>query len=376
MSVLCTACTKIRTDNSAKTKKAHIIISDSLKEEKKDIDLYDNDVKVFKLSDSFFKEKNIATKPAITPGYKKIESEGKVKKYASGVVVIGDTAYEQYNYVESQAKKYIDTINKISKKFDKKVKIYEMIIPTSIGITLPDDKYDKVNSSNQKAAVNKMYKRLSDKVTPVDLIDELMKHRKEYIYFRTDHHWTSRGAYYAYKVFCDTKGILPNIIESYKKDSFGVFKGSFYGDTDKNVHLKADKLEALYPIDNDNIFTEYTEESGDVKKGHVIEDASSYGTRLKYCSFIDGDNPYTVVTNKSIKDSSSCIVVKESFGNAFVPFLADHYSKIYVIDYRYWSGNISKLVAEKKIDDVIFCNNISMTRNSYLIGKLMQLVEE
>ena len=70
------------------------------------------------------------------------------------------------------------------------------------------------------------------------------------------------------------------------------------------------------------------------------------------------------------------MVLKESFGNAFVPFLADHYSKIYVIDYRYWQGNIAKLAKKKNVDDVIFCNNISMTRNAYLIGKLMQLVED
>lgn len=374
ISILCTSCTKIGTDDSAK--KAHIVISDSLMESDTDMNEGDKDVKVYTLSDSDYKEKDVATKSSITAGYQKIQSKGKVKMYNSGVAVIGDTAYEQYNYVESASKKYIDTVNKISKKFEEKVNVYEMIIPTSIAITLPDDKYDKVDSSNQKDAVNKMYKRLSDRIMPVDIFDELMKHRKEYIYFRTDHHWTARGAYYAYKVFCETKGIVPNNIESYKTDSFGKFKGSFYRETDDNVHLKADRLDALYPIDNDNISTEYTENSGEVKSGHIIEDASSYAENLKYCSFIDGDNPYTVITNKKIKAGSSCMVLKESFGNAFVPFLADHYSKIYVIDYRYWQGNIAKLAKKKNVDDVIFCNNISMTRNAYLIGKLMQLVED
>ena len=82
----------------------------------------------------------------------------------------------------------------------------------------------------------------------------------------------------------------------------------------------------------------------------------------------------TVITNKNIKDSSSCVVVKESFGNALVPYLTDHFSKIYVIDYRYWNGKLSHLVKDKKIQKIFFINNISMTRNSYLVGKLNQQI--
>lgn len=373
---LCTACTKIGTDNSSKSHKTQIIISHALEENEKDKNSHKSDAKVFTLSDNIVKESDVVTKNAVTSGYKKINSKEKVKIYSgTGVAVVGNTAYEQYNYVDSEAKKYIDTVNKIAKGLDKDIKVYDMIIPTSIAITLPDDKYDKVNSSDQVKAVKKMYKRLSERVAAVGIYDELMKHRTEYIYFRTDHHWTSRGAYYAYNVFCGLKGMVPNAIDTYKTGSFGTFKGSFYGSTNNWTGLKADKLLALYPVNNDNISIEYTEESGQVLKGHVIEDASSFGTDLKYCAFIDGDNPYTVVTNSTIHDKSSCIVIKESFGNAFVPFLADHYSKIYVVDYRYWQGNVTKLASEKNVDDVIFCNNISMTRNAYLIGKLAQLAE-
>jgi len=216
---------------------------------------------------------------------------------------------------------------------------------------------------------------LSDNVKPVDIYDELMQHRTEYIYYRTDHHWTSLGAYYAYDAFCKVKEMMPNKLEDYKKASFGRFKGSFYGETNNAKSLRDDKTEVLYPIDNDRISIKYTTESGETLKGKVIEDASSFSENLKYVAYIDGDNPYTVIRNKNIKDGSSCVVIKESFGNAFVPFLADHYSKIYVIDYRYWQGSISKLVKDNSATDVMFINNISMTRNAYLIGKLSQLVE-
>lgn len=382
VAVICTGCAVKSNKSVSDNNTGDIVVSDSLKEDggtensnKTDKNQDKDDVSVSKLPEETPEADLSTDKPEVKEGYKTIKSNKKVVKYDTGVVVIGDTAYEQYNYVEDSSKKYIKAVNNIAKKLGKDVNVYDMIVPTSIGITLPDNKYDKVGSSDQKKSIQKMYDMLSDNVKPVDIYDELMQHRTEYIYYRTDHHWTSLGAYYAYDAFCKVKEMMPNKLEDYKKVSFGRFKGSFYGETNNAKSLRVDKTEVLYPIDNDRISIKYTTESGETLKGKVIEDASSFSENLKYVTYIDGDNPYTVIRNKNIKDGSSCVVIKESFGNAFVPFLADHYSKIYVIDYRYWQGSISKLVKDNSATDVMFINNISMTRNAYLIGKLSQLVE-
>ena len=108
----------------------------------------------------------------------------------------------------------------------------------------------------------------------------------------------------------------------------------------------------------------------------VLEYVTGYGKGVKYSAFIDGDNPYTFIRNRALADGSSCIIVKESFGNAIIPFLADHYQRIYVIDYRYWDGSLISFAEEKSVDDVIIINNISMTRNSYQVGKMALLVED
>ena len=106
----------------------------------------------------------------------------------------------------------------------------------------------------------------------------------------------------------------------------------------------------------------------------VIYDVTDYGASLKYSTFIASDNPYTVIENKSLTDGSACIVVKESFGNAFVPFLVDHYQTIYVVDYRYWTGSVSELEEKKQVSDVLFLNNLSMIRNKSLVGKLHRVI--
>lgn len=306
--------------------------------------------------------------------YASIISHDKVTLYDStGTAVIGDTGYEIYNYVSSVAEAYAKSINQAGKRFGKKYNVYDLVVPTSVGITLPDNKVEKVNSSDQKESIKKLYKLIKKPVQKVGLYDILMQHRTEYIYYRTDHHWTALGAYYAYRQFCESAGRTPHELSEYKSKSFGNFIGTFYSDSNKNKNLRKDKVKVYYPISR-KLSMKVRTDSGRMVNGNVIEDASGYGISAKYCAFLGGDNSYSIVTNQEIKDDSACIVVKESFGNAFVPYLADHYHKIYVVDYRYWTGKLSELAKEKKVQDIIFINNISMTRNSYLVGKLSQII--
>ncbi len=304
--------------------------------------------------------------------YEKITSKAKIKTFG-GTIQIGESGYELYSYVESLGKKYTSVVNRTANALKGKADVYDIIVPTSVGITLPDNKADKVNSSNQNKAIKSMYKNLNKNVTGVSLYDTLMQHRTEYIYFRTDHHWTSKGAYYAYQQFCQAKGIEANELSDYKTKTFGGYLGSFYTDTNKSKALKKDKVKAYYPVNNKKISMTYHHENGGKYNASVICDGTNYSTQLKYCAFLAGDNHYTVVRNKKKKDGSSCLVVKESYGNAFVPYLADHYQKVYVVDYRYWKGSIKNFVKKNKVQDVVFINNISMTRNAYLIGKLAQI---
>jgi hypothetical protein len=150
---------------------------------------------------------------------------------------------------------------------------------------------------------------------------------------------------------------------------FDGFVGSLYSETeDEGLAENPDTVVAYYP-NCENEMTVTTSE-GDTYTSKVIWDASNYKRGVKYSTFIGGDNPYSVIENKDLSDGSACIVVKESFGNAFVPFLVDHYQYVYVIDYRYWSGTLSDLARETGAGDVIMINNISMTRSKYLVGKL------
>ena len=307
------------------------------------------------------------------PSYPAILSDEKAYTYDTGIVVVGNAGFEIYNYVSSAADRYAKTINKLTKTLDSGVQVYDMIAPTSMGITYPDNKRKHINSSSQETALINIEKKLSGRENFVPVYQALMAHRREYLFFRTDHHWTQLGAYYAYEAFCREKGMTPNPLSAYRKKEYSGFRGTFYRDSKQNKNLKMDTLEAYYPISG-QVSVEYTSAEG--KRGTVplISDVKEYGESMKYLAYIGGDNPYTVIQNKDKHDGTSCILVKESYGNAFVPYLVDHYETIYVIDYRYWEGKLASFVKKKRAKEVIILNNISMTRNSYLIGKLAQII--
>lgn len=359
------------TGSSQLPSKGEIIISDELKDGSTRTETpVPEDINIIKLPEESgnTKENN---------NFEKIYSDGETSSFPSGIVISGNSAYEQYTYIDSIASRYAGITSSIAGKLKGIADVYNIVIPTSIGITFPDNKKNTSGSSDQEKSLEKINSKMSGNVKVVPLYNEMMKHRKEYIYFRTDHHWTAKGAYYAYDTFCKVKQIMPVKLKDFKKVSFGSFAGSFYKDTNQNPALKKDTLYVYYPAgcQDGSISLKYTNKDGVQAKGSLIEDASGYGESLKYSTFIEGDNPYTVVENNSLDDNSSCIVVKESFGNALIPFLVNHYQKIYVIDYRYWDGNIIKLAKEKQAGDIIIVNNISMTRNSYQVGKMALLVE-
>lgn len=305
--------------------------------------------------------------------FEEIHEEGNTQSLGA-VFVAGNKGYEYYNFVKKEADRYIRVLNSEAQALNGVATVYDMIVPTSIGITLPDNYKNTINSSDQKKALDYMYGGMSDSVKKVNVYNNLMSHRSEYIYFGTDHHWTALGAYYSYEKFAELSGIEKMPLDRYRQVEFDGFLGSFYNDTGKLPVLEKnpDKVIAYRP--NENATLVYTTTKGEKIKWDVIYDVSNYGKSLKYSTFIGSDNPFTEITNPDITDGSSIVVVKESFGNAFVPFLVENYSKVYVIDYRYYNGSVSKFVKDNGVDTVLYINNISATRNSGLINKLERTV--
>lgn len=297
----------------------------------------------------------------------------------SAVLSIDNAAYEYYNFVQEYADNYTDALNRAAEQLEGISNVYSIIVPNSMGICVPTDVQEAANTSDQKAAIEYMNSCLSDKVTAIPVYHTLLKHylEGEYLYFRTDHHWTALGAYRAYEQFAKAAGFTPTPLEDYIPHEYEGFLGTFYNSTKSEAMAKTPDTVYAYEAPSTNNIHITNEEISDwlyVVIGNV--EKSSAGN--KYGTFIGGDNPYSYIENPNKDDGSAVMLVKESYGNAFAPFLIENYQYVYIVDYRYISKvddrKIAEMCEDLGVDDVLFLNTISTTRADSLIQRLADFV--
>ena len=293
--------------------------------------------------------------------------------------VKNDTAYQYYAFNKTESDRYVKFINQFKASVGKDVTVYDLVAPLHYQIATNKDELMSKNPSadNGKDQIQYMYSKLSSDIKTVDAFTQIEAHNDEYLYYRTDHHWTARGAYYAYVAFCQAKGITPTPLSNYERLQFNGFLGTLYADNGKPADMAAnpDYVEAFVPNGTNKIAV--TEQSGKVTNYQIVNEQTDtwyQAAGSKYNCFIAGDNPISEIHNIKISDGSSIVVIKESYGNAFIPFLVDSYEYIYVIDYRYWSGNLADFVIENEIKDVLFLNVINVTSTEERMDQLDKII--
>ena len=296
-----------------------------------------------------------------------------------GLLVVEDSAYEYYNFVTDLANEYITAVVNAGSKLAGKATVYDMVIPTSIDIDLPESYIDRnqLNTSDQRQAIEEYIypsiQAMNSSVKTVSIFDTLKSHANEYLYFRTDHHWTQLGAYYGYVEFCKARGFEPVALDQFDRADYTGYLGSFYTATNSAaLAANPDTVEAYIPRADVNL--SFTQTDGQtVESWPLIADGEQYDTTSKYIAYCAGDQPYEEIVNNDMAEGPSIVVVKESFGNCFLPFLVNHYKNVYVVDYRSYTGTVTDLVNSTGATDVLLLNNISMTRNEGLIDSFSNI---
>lgn len=268
----------------------------------------------------------------------------------------GDSAYELFYFSEKAVRAHASLLNTVQAMFPK-LKLSAMIVPNSFGVILDPKVQEKLASSGMDQAIAYSYSLMDKRVNTVNVFDALSAHKKEYIYFRTDHHWTQLGAYYGYQEYCKSMGYSTKPLSDYQKLDFPEFYGTFYFFMNRPESLKGhpDQVTAYQGSMNS---MQYTDSKGNLQEGKLINDASQMLPGNKYNCFMLGDHGYVEIHNEGAPRKKSILVLKDSYGNAFVPLLAQDYRDVYVVDYRHYQGNASSLIQEKGIEEILFLNNI------------------
>ncbi len=230
--------------------------------------------------------------------------------------------------------------------------IYDELTPRYLPLV---DQLSLINSINSYLSL-----KSNDHINTINVAEELLKNKDDYIYYKTDHHWTSYGAYLAYLTYMDYLGLEIVDINNLEKITINNFLGTYYN---RSKYFKADSDFITYY----NILGLHIEIDG--KEKLSLMDLDKFKGSDKYSAFLWGNNGLTKVINENISEErkgSSILIFKDSYANSFIQFLSYNYEIIDIIDLRYFKESIRNFMKDKDYNEILIMysfNNLSTDIN-------------
>ena len=295
------------------------------------------------------------------------EPAGAVEQLGN-VILVGDRAMDVPYGDETKIKRYAAAVTALADLLGSDVQTFSMPVPNSAEFYA--GKNWNTGHYSQKNMFEICKNNLGSNVTYVDAYSEIAKHTDEYIYFRTDHHWTHLGAYYAYTALGKAAGFTAEPQSKFETGKWENFVGSMY------TYIANYPQSAVLKENPDTVH--YWKPFADCTTYYYSDTSLSDGVLMgticvvreevenKYLTFMGGDHPVTIVTTDT--EGPCILVIKESYGNALISWLTSHYSKIILIDPRDYFDNRSdidlKAFAESQGVDQCLVINYPMMLNS------------
>lgn len=262
--------------------------------------------------------------------------------------------------VDRNIKAVEDYFMTASETIDKQ-KLSFLLVPTS-GLVMQEKLPKNARLFDQAKYIDQVQKAMKD-YNFVDVRDTLMDHNEEYIYYKTDHHWTSAGACLAYEVWSEhtggeaetEDGLVKNVVSD-------KFRGSLYSKI-----LDADSAYDeiwTYSLQKDEAFgsKDCTVTIDEKQQLDSIYDDEKLQEKDKYAYFLGGNYGQVHIQNQKAASKAkgkNLLIIKDSFANSFVPFVTQDYENIYMVDLRYYNGDMKSYLQEHNITDVLVLYNIS-----------------
>lgn len=231
-----------------------------------------------------------------------------------------------------------------------KIPVRMMLVPDAANVlnhSLPS----LAKQEDQTQMFSMVRKDLGDSVEWIDVSTELNKHKTEKIYYKTDHHWTTLGAFYAFQAAAPSLGIDGDLSGKYV--SYAVsdsFNGMLASKSGVNLGEK-EQIDIYVPTEEDtDLIVDYVDEG---KRSTSLYDSSKLKEKDQYTVFLGGNSSLLDIRTVSTS-TKRLLLVKDSFANSFIPFLTPYYREIVVVDPRYYSGTINDLMDSYRISEVLF----------------------
>jgi hypothetical protein len=296
----------------------------------------------------------------ISPPHSVAAPQNKPLNVVGGVLLHDGQALFMFQGTDRGAQGYAHAVNTWVELVAKKragMTSTVVVTPTSSHFYLPPAARARTTSEAKNLAA--MRDALLPEVRFADVIAEMEGHQDQPLFYKSDHHWTGLGAYYAYRAWAKAAGVTPLELSAFDKRSVPGVAGSFWSLTQAPELRHADK-ESYYYVPKTVKFdgTQYT---GPQQKTPVPQPFFAEKSR-GYIVFLGGDIPL-LASNTTAGTGRTALVIKNSYGNAFAPYLLPHFDRVVVLDYRYVSRNIQDIVDTFGVTDLVFVN-ATITANS------------
>lgn len=271
-------------------------------------------------------------------------------------IYLGKDNYMLTRYNAIDDNKVIEILNKFkNNKDDKNISL--ILIPSSISIY--SEKLPKYAITDSEIdVINNIYENVN--MNNIKLYDSFMNLKKSNdVFYKTDHHYTTYGAYSVYLEYCYNNNIVPLDISYF---NITEFSDKFYG----TLYSKTNYYDAL--PDSIYLFKTNTDYDVEYMDSHVVTkslyDYDYINKKDKYSVFLSNNHSLINIVNNDIDSNKELLVIKDSYGNSFVPFISENYKKVHVVDLRYNLNSMTKyLKNNSNINDVVIIYNINTINN-------------
>ena len=287
-----------------------------------------------------------------------------------GILILGNRAIELY-YGDPNLNKlprFADALKSFADK-NPNVNVHSMLIPKSAAYYISGSQQYGYLANRTLNDTNALKELLGDKVNTINIYEALEKHKNEDIYFRTDHHWTALGAYYAAEQFAKQLGLPFAALSTYEKNVRTGYLGTMDNYTKRHpkIHDNPEDFVTYVPkakyqatFYDQNFKDSFNRDSLFFKVGDSA--VSSW-----YLTFIGGDSYAVHLKSEACSNGRKLLAVKDSYGNALAPYLLDSFEEVFIVDARVFNVNLNTFVAEHGVTDVLFAEcAFSAVGNSYI----------
>ncbi len=265
---------------------------------------------------------------------------------------------------EAEVAKNLQAINLFAEQ-NQELRICMMIVPNAVCV-MEDYLPKGAPVRDQEKDAKELKEQLAANISYIDVTAYMREHVQEGLYYKTDHHWTSKGALRAFEAAAEGLGIESPLTDYEIYTVTNDFSGTL--SSRSGYHKVKDSIEVYAPKGTEVKYL--VTDSDDIKERPTVYDKDALNGKDQYQVFFGGNHALVDIRTTN-RTNRTLLLFKDSYANCFVPFLLPYYDEIVMVDPRYYYDNVQMLVSNKKVTDVLFLYNMDTFLNDRSIADVL-----